>query len=58
MVGPFILFDQVGPAEFLLGAGMDVRPHPHIGLSTVSYLFPGRDHAPGLAWNGAADPTR
>jgi hypothetical protein len=34
MVGPFIFFDQMGPAEFLLGAGMDVRPHPHIGLST------------------------
>jgi hypothetical protein len=34
MVGPFIFFDQMGPAELLLGAGMDVRPHPHIGLST------------------------
>jgi redox-sensitive bicupin YhaK (pirin superfamily) len=41
MVGPFIFFDQMGPAEFLLGAGMDVRPHPHIGLSTVTYLFNG-----------------
>ncbi|MGC2410335.1 MAG: pirin family protein [Methyloceanibacter sp.] len=41
MVGPFIFFDQMGPAEFLLGAGMDVRPHPHIGLSTVTYLFEG-----------------
>ncbi len=41
MVGPFIFFDQMGPAEFLLGAGMDVRPHPHIGLSTVTYLFQG-----------------
>jgi redox-sensitive bicupin YhaK (pirin superfamily) len=41
MVGPFIFFDQMGPAEFLLGAGMDVRPHPHIGLSTVTYLFRG-----------------
>jgi redox-sensitive bicupin YhaK (pirin superfamily) len=41
MVGPFIFFDQMGPAEFLLGAGMDVRPHPHIGLSTVTYLFKG-----------------
>src|SRR4051794_8963936 len=41
MVGPFIFFDQMGPAEFLLGAGMDVRPHPHIGLSTVTYLFDG-----------------
>ncbi len=41
MIGPFIFFDQFGPAEFLLGQGMDVRPHPHIGLSTVSYLFDG-----------------
>src|SRR6185437_13060886 len=41
MVGPFIFFDQMGPAEFLLGSGMDVRPHPHIGLSTVTYLFDG-----------------
>ena len=42
MVGPFIFFDQMGPAEFLLGAGMDVRPHPHIGLSTVTYLSTAR----------------
>ena len=41
MVGPFIFFDQMGPAEFLLGNGIDVRPHPHIGLSTVTYLFDG-----------------
>jgi redox-sensitive bicupin YhaK (pirin superfamily) len=41
MVGPFIFFDQMGPAEFLLGQGMDVRPHPHIRLSTVTYLFDG-----------------
>src|SRR4030088_1957595 len=41
MVGPFIFFDQMGPAEFLLGAGMDVRPHPHIAPSTVPYLFEG-----------------
>lgn len=41
MVGPFIFFDQMGPSEFLLGAGVDVRPHPHIGLSTVTYLFDG-----------------
>jgi hypothetical protein len=39
MVGPFIFFDQMGPAEFLPGQGMDVRPHPHIGLATISYLF-------------------
>jgi len=41
MIGPFIFFDQMGPAEFLLGQGIDVRPHPHIGLSTVTYLFDG-----------------
>ncbi|MEO6369294.1 MAG: pirin family protein, partial [Steroidobacteraceae bacterium] len=41
MVGPFISFDQMGPAEFLTGQGIDVRPHPHIGLSTVTYLFDG-----------------
>ena len=41
MVGPFIFFDQMGPAEFLLGQGIDVRPHPHIGLATVTYLIRG-----------------
>ena len=41
MVGPFIFFDQMGPGEFLTGRGLDVRPHPHIGLSTVTYLFEG-----------------
>jgi redox-sensitive bicupin YhaK (pirin superfamily) len=41
MVGPFIFFDQMGPGEFLAGRGLDVRPHPHIGLSTVTYLFEG-----------------
>jgi redox-sensitive bicupin YhaK (pirin superfamily) len=41
MVGPFIFFDQMGPAQFIAGDGMDVRPHPHIGLATVTYLFEG-----------------
>ena len=41
MVGPFIFLDQMGPAEFLIGSGIDVRPHPHIGLATVTYLFDG-----------------
>ena len=41
MVGPFIFFDQAGPAEFVTGQGVDVRPHPHIGLATVTYLFQG-----------------
>jgi redox-sensitive bicupin YhaK (pirin superfamily) len=42
MVGPFIFFDQMGPVQFVPGQGMDVRPHPHIGLATVTYLFDGR----------------
>ena len=41
MVGPFIFFDQMGPAEFITDQGMDVRPHPHIGLATVTYLYEG-----------------
>jgi len=40
-VGPFIFFDHMGPAVFAPGAGVDVRPHPHIGLATVTYLFAG-----------------
>ncbi|WP_290632757.1 pirin family protein, partial [Aquisalimonas sp.] len=44
MVGPFIFFDQMGPAEFLTGNGIDVRPHPHIGLGTVTYLYDGDLH--------------
>ena len=44
MVGPFIFFDQAGPAEFLTGQGIDVRPHPHIGLGTVTYLYRGDFH--------------
>lgn len=43
MVGPFIFFDHIGPASFAPGIprSMDVRPHPHIGLSTITYLFAG-----------------
>jgi redox-sensitive bicupin YhaK (pirin superfamily) len=41
MVGPFIFFDHMGPAEFPPGQGIQVRPHPHIGLATVTYLFEG-----------------
>lgn len=41
MVGPFIFLDQMGPAQFPVGQGIDVRPHPHIGLATVTYLFAG-----------------
>ena len=49
LVGPFIFFDEMGPAEFAPGEGVDVRPHPHIGLATVTYLFEGEmDHADSL----------
>ena len=41
MVGPFIFLDHMGPVEFRAGHGIDVRPHPHIGLATVTYLFAG-----------------
>lgn len=41
-VGPFIFLDQMGPTELPAGVGLDVRPHPHIGLATVTYLFEGR----------------
>ncbi|KQT65765.1 MULTISPECIES: pirin family protein [unclassified Aureimonas] len=44
MVGPFIFFDQMGPVEFLTDGGIDVRPHPHIGLATVTYLHEGSFH--------------
>ncbi|MXP27256.1 hypothetical protein GRI58_00270 [Porphyrobacter algicida] len=45
MVGPFIFVDQFGPAQLDLGKGMDVRPHPHINLATVTWLFEGAiDH--------------
>lgn len=41
MVGPFIFFDHFGPVKYAPGTGFDVRPHPHIGLATVTYLFEG-----------------
>ena len=41
MIVPFIFFDHMGPADFAPGSGIDVRPHPHIGLATVTYLFEG-----------------
>jgi redox-sensitive bicupin YhaK (pirin superfamily) len=40
-IGPFVFFDHIGPARFAPGNGIDVRPHPHIGLATVTYLFEG-----------------
>ena len=44
MVGPFVFFDHMGPAEFPPGKGITVRPHPHIHLATVTYLFEGKIH--------------
>src|SRR5690606_8321254 len=41
MVGPYVFLDQMGPHVFLPGHGLDVRPHPHIGLATVTYLYEG-----------------
>jgi redox-sensitive bicupin YhaK (pirin superfamily) len=56
MVGPFIFFDHFGPAVFSAGQGIDVRPHPHIGLATVTYLFDGEIvHRDSL---GSAMPIR
>jgi len=43
-IGPWVFFDHFGPAEFPPGEGINVRPHPHIGLATVSYLFEGEIH--------------
>jgi redox-sensitive bicupin YhaK (pirin superfamily) len=55
-VGPFVFFDHFGPTVFAPGQGMDVRPHPHIGLATISYLFEGEIlHRDSL---GNAQPIR
>lgn len=57
MVGPFIFVDQFGPAQFDLGSGMDVRPHPHINLSTVTYLFDGAiDHRDSIGTSATIRP--
>ncbi|MDE2447191.1 MAG: pirin family protein [Alphaproteobacteria bacterium] len=57
MVGPFIFFDQFGPAILKAGQGMDVRPHPHIGLSTVSWVFDGViQHKDSLGYDQAIKP--
>jgi hypothetical protein len=40
-LGPFVFFDELGPADFAVGEGIDVRPHPHIGLATITWLFEG-----------------
>ncbi len=57
MVGPFIFWDEMGPGEFLTGQGLDVRPHPHIGLSTVTYLLEGSlHHRDSLGTNQVIEP--
>jgi redox-sensitive bicupin YhaK (pirin superfamily) len=57
MVGPFVFFDHFGPVEFRSGQGIDVRPHPHIGLSTVTLLFDGQIvHRDSLGSNAAIHP--
>jgi redox-sensitive bicupin YhaK (pirin superfamily) len=56
-VGPFIFFDHIGPSTFAAGAGMDVRPHPHIGLSTLTYLFDGQIlHRDSLGYVQSIEP--
>lgn len=57
MVGPFIFLDHMGPVAFKPGQGIDVRPHPHIGLSTVTYLFAGEImHRDSLGFTQAIRP--
>ncbi|MGB0965758.1 MAG: pirin family protein [Litorivicinus sp.] len=57
MVGPFVFLDQMGPADFAPGQGIDVRPHPHIGLSTVTWLYEGKmRHADSLGNDMVIEP--
>jgi redox-sensitive bicupin YhaK (pirin superfamily) len=57
MVGPFIFFDQMGPAHLSVGQGIDVRPHPHINLATVTYLFAGAiEHRDSLGTFATIEP--
>ena len=56
-IGPFIFFDQMGPAQLPPGEGLDVRPHPHINLATVTYLFAGAiDHRDSLGTCARIEP--
>ena len=56
-VGPFVFFDHFGPVTVIPGAGHDVRPHPHIGLATVTYLFEGAiQHRDNLGYNQTIAP--
>jgi redox-sensitive bicupin YhaK (pirin superfamily) len=57
MIGPFIFFDQMGPARLKPGKGIDVRPHPHINLATITYLFAGAiDHRDSLGTFATIEP--
>jgi len=57
MVGPFIFFDQMGPAHLAVGQGIDVRPHPHINLATVTYLFGGAiEHRDSIGSDARIEP--
>lgn len=56
-VGPFVFFDEMGPADFGPGEGIEVRPHPHIGLATLTYLFDGEIlHRDSLGYEQAIQP--
>src|SRR5438445_394124 len=57
MVGPFIFVDEFGPARLPAGQGMDVRPHPHINLATVTYLFEGAiEHRDSIGSHAVIEP--
>lgn len=57
MVGPFVFFDQMGPARLPVGDGMDVRPHPHVNLATVTYLYEGAiDHRDSIGTFATIEP--
>ena len=57
MVGPYVFFDHIGPARFPAGEGIDVRPHPHIGIATVTWLFDGEIvHRDSLGFDQAIRP--
>lgn len=57
MVGPFIFIDEFGPARLPVGRGMDVRPHPHINLATVTYLFEGAiEHRDSIGSRAVIEP--
>ncbi|WP_395374130.1 pirin family protein [Marinicella sp. W31] len=57
LIGPFVFFDHFGPVTFPPGKGIDVRPHPHIGIATVTYLFEGQIiHRDSLGNTGAIEP--